>query len=147
MSKNEEAIATRLFLNFFFLLYLDEDLAIECTAKALRQFLKIRRQHKITLMAVISAMHTTSLKYRSRFTSFRSHIGYGQNVRIGPDLPFSKWLEIQRTLTFEELQVLIWREVLGFETDEIANAILISEGTLKFRLNQALLDLSENKSL
>ncbi len=147
MSKNEETTATRLFLNFFFLLYLDEDLAIECTAKALRHFTKMRRQQKVTLTAVIASMHVISHKYRSKFTSFRSHIGYGQNVQIAPELPFAKWLEIQRTLTFEELQVLIWREVLGFEAAEIANAIQISHGTLKFRLNQALLDLSENKSL
>ncbi len=147
MNRRQDQVAVKHFLNFFFLLFLDEDLAIECTSKALKVYSKSKKKNDIALHSIISAMHVVGLKYRKKFTSFRSHIGHGANIQITVDVPFAKWLEVQRTLTFEELEILIWREVQGFSIQDISAAISLTQGTLKFRLNQALLDLCQNESL
>lgn len=136
-----EAIA-----KFIFLTFLDDSLALEAIPFAIRHFESVRRKESALTDAAIVVMST-----RLAYDSFRPRLlrgkpGFQLNHRwmIVKDLDFAPWQEFQKKSMEDELHILVWSRVLGYEYKDIAEGLGVTEGTVRFRMNRALRKLGES---
>ena len=123
---------------FFFLSLLDGPMAIDFTQKAKVKFLESTRKNgshsrEFEFVQVTNRMMQDKV-FDSRFSTFDGAPGgfeFPDNFDIVP------WKEFRRKSSMDEISVLIWSKVLKIPDHEIASALAISEGTVKYRLAKA----------
>lgn len=69
-----------------------------------------------------------------------------RSFRHTESIDWSGWQEFVRKSSKQEVSAVIWVKVLKFPEELVAEALEISSGTLRYRLNRGLLKLGEDMS-
>jgi hypothetical protein len=125
---------------FFFFALLDEKKAIEAASIASDHCAKLMRNKKSASASqaiVISCFHTWK-KLRRHLHRGRPTLAHElgwltfQEANLGP------WKEFQKTSPEDELITMIWSRVLKIPDRDIASALDLPEGTIRYRVGKAL---------
>lgn len=130
---------------FFFYALLDDQKAIEAGARALNLAKDIKRKNTniSTSLALITATDQVWKKEEAearRQFAIRS-LNKGWALPDGTDL--SPWRDFHKQSTGDEISVVIWSKILGLPESEIALALELPEGTIRYRVNHALRKLGD----
>lgn len=134
---------TRSILLFFYLAFLNAEQAIEATYETCRllqgQWGLKRNPGQAEL---IRAMLSTFQHFENRVTDYTST---ERDLRFAMPKGFEpkKWLEFLKETPNQEVQALLWIQVLKFDLPEVARALGVSEGTMRHRVGRALRSLGE----
>ena len=125
---------------FFFFAFLDDLRAIEGSAQAISALEIKKKKNPASASAVLIVMSTFAvwskhhLKLNRGNPNFTNEAGWN----IPTDIDLGPWREFQKLATQDELLSVIWSKILGFSETDIAQALGISEGTVRYRLGRAL---------
>lgn len=140
MTENEvRAIAL-----FFFYTWMNDQKAIDSGARALNlaKEKKRRRPELSNNVALVEATHEIFLKEEHEMRNFRATSAIGHwNLPDGTDL--GPWREFHKHAASEELEAMIWSQILGLPDQDIAQALNLPEGTIRYRVGHALRKLGE----
>ena len=122
---------------FFYLVTLDENMAIAGASKATDIFFQIMKRKPQTHphVAAIQVMDQTSHEI------FLSKIKT-QDFRFqGIDL--TNWVELRSRISPVQFYTLIWSQVLKYSFEDISVAIGATEGTISYRVSEAVRALGQ----
>lgn len=134
---------------FFYFALLDDQKAIESAIAALNicQDRKKRqpdlKNTVITVMATQKIWEQVHLRFQRGLPNSSVESGWviPHDVHLGP------WREFQKNASNDELLTLIWSRILKFSDEDIAEALDLSTGTIRYRLARAVRKLGGMTSL
>lgn len=147
---------TNQFIHFFYLTLIDEEKVVHATNEALAKFEKLRisaaRKGTViseeTLFVESSHWAWSRYKYRSQFEFWS---WYQENLdkikkqalakSVGVNL--DAWISYQKMCRPEELLCILWKEVFQISEVHIAQALGLTEGTIRYRVSHGLHTLGE----
>ncbi len=134
-SKDPQSLnsVAQLILGFFYLTISNEKRATEAATKALRLYRK-----KYNLITAIDEAWKTYKKNPEEVSSPSSFL----TAEPGLNISWSPWTQFKKIGTQEEIFALALVSV-GFDSREIAIGLNLSQGTINYRINNALLKLGE----
>ena len=147
---------TNQFIHFFYLTLIDEEKVVLATNEALEKFQKIR----LSLYRNNAAPSEQRLFVEACFWSWSRHrhksqvefwSWYQQNLEKikkqslwkSLKLSLDPWIKYQKTCRPEELLCVLWKEVFDISEREIAEALGVTEGTIRYRVSHGLHALGE----
>ncbi len=125
---------------FFFFATQDELLTYELSVAACDRFQKLEKRFKnlnsdqrlvLATQQIILASYKTMQRHQS-LQPMGSHWIYPQGV------DFSIWKEFQKLASPAEYHFLIWSQILKISDSDLATSLLLTHGTLRYRLSIAL---------
>lgn len=131
---------------FFALAVFDEKRAKKLSKKAISLFagaLKLGLKKRTRTEILIEAIHKVVISKEFKLSQNISSATASPNVIWPSDLDPSSWRAMQRAVSGEGLEAIIFREILGFQIAEIASGIGVPEGSVKYRVSHALMKLGE----
>lgn len=140
-------MGTNQFIHFFFLTFLDEDLVISLTNEAVLRFHKEKNKmlgqknvdEIIFIRVCQSIWFRQTKKMKPGFvTSLRHEDLIKQSLYKSFPLELDLWIKYHKSCRPEEMLVLIWSDVLQISEGLIAEALELSEGTIRYRLGRGL---------
>ncbi len=130
---------------FFFYALLDDQKAIEAGARALNLAKDKKRKQPEMANAVALVQSTFEIwkkeEAEARRMSMVRSLNPGWSLPDGTDL--SPWREFHKQSSSDEIVVVIWSKILGLPDAEIATALELPEGTIRYRVGHALRRLGE----
>jgi DNA-binding CsgD family transcriptional regulator len=125
---------------FFFFALMDEQRAMEATSKAIQNYRARMAKHPETKPAITLVASTADV-WRSegkRIVRGRQNFSFGAGWDLPSGLDLGPWKEFQKTAQEDEFLALIWSLILKISDEDIAMALNISIGTLRYRIGKAL---------
>jgi hypothetical protein len=125
---------------FFFFALLDEKKSIEAAGLAADQCAKLLKDKTATSTSQAVVLSTYSVWKKLRAQLYRGRptlaqeIGWlsFQETNLGP------WKEFQKVAPEDELITMIWSRLLRIPDRDIASALELPEGTVRYRVGRAL---------
>lgn len=131
---------------YFFMSVLDEDKAQEAIRKVWQDLntktLNWKRVPKRWEQSLIAQSNRVHSQMNSVLAIRRS--GLLQNAFIEqPNIDWTDWFEFLKIGKANEVSIVLWVKVLGFKQEDVASALKITEGTVRYRLNKGLMCLGQ----
>lgn len=125
---------------FFFFTLLDDMKAVEAASQASDLYqLKIKRKQSTSgNVLLIQVIDEVWHKMRARFQRGRPHYSTNSGWVIPENIQMGPWKEFQKLSSEDELIAVTLNLILEFKEDEVASALGITTGTLRYRLGRAL---------
>lgn len=140
-----EAEATRSIALFYYFALLDDESAIELTAKTLNRLRILTKKPSLfesgfTLNSLIVKLTQAYLQKLKKSSTEKISINQSKwimekNLELGP------WRQYHKESLKDELLVLIWSRILKFSDLDISLGLGISEGTVRHRVARGLRQL------
>jgi hypothetical protein len=128
---------------FFYFCFMDEGRAQAATRDSLFQLRKRRSDGRASSEAVIVNV-TDSILRKNPVAQGLRHVGFIEGYVDFPEgSNWGPWFEYRKSADAEDFSTLIWVKVLGFTISDVASGLGVSEGTVKFRLGNAMRDLGQ----
>lgn len=126
---------------FSYFAYLDDSRASDAASKALVFASERIRKNKSGASsgeAIVYATHKVWQELQGHL--LRGHpTAAGQKIwQLPKGLDLGPWKEFQKNATEDELLVVIWSQILGINDEDIAQALGVTEGTIRYRMARAL---------
>ncbi len=139
----DSSVYSKLALNFFYLCFADEGLAVHSAMEALKTFNKKSVSHSGTPKDVlmVSELLVTLKNMRKKIARGKlSEISNQSSPNWTMESPetFAHWKTFLKNFDSESEVVLILRYVLNFSIDVIAQALKVPKGTVYFRIGRGL---------
>lgn len=140
MIKNEAQIQSVALFFYLILLDAEESLALaSAVVKKINKESQNSNQLDPSYLIFLMQDQISKVSKRSRKSQ---NLAVNQGSWVLPvDCDFGIWQAFVRKSDAEELQCLIWSQVLGFSDHDIAKGLGVSEGTVRYRGGRALLKL------
>lgn len=125
---------------FSYFAFLDENRAMDAAGKALvlvSDKLKKDKQLK-TSVAVVWATERVWNENQGQLLRGHPSVNSDKNWILPKGFDLGPWKEFQKNATEDELLVIIWSKILGINDEDIAQALGITEGTVRYRMARAL---------
>jgi hypothetical protein len=130
---------------FFFLLTLDDKLATEATTKTIenvRSRLHRRAGASVSENPDLETLVRCCLEYwqiaRYRFRKEQIQLVNSRALRWPDHIDLNPWKEFQKRAPEAELIAVTWVHVLGIPEALLARCLNVSEGTIRYRVGNAL---------
>ena len=125
---------------FFFLTLLDEERALEAATQATDLFFRKMKSNPQMKKGVAVVLVSKKIWDQMHCNSLRGHptVSDSSSWRVPQGLDLSPWKEFQKSAPEDEFLALVWASLIKIDENEIAQAMNISEGTLRYRLGRAL---------
>ncbi len=125
---------------FFFYATLDEQKAIEASAKAVEACKAIvsRDSQLNSQVSIVAATKSVWEKNRGRFIRGRPNFSADSGWVFPAKIDLGSWKEFQKSAQEDEFLCLIWSVILKFSDENISLGLGISTGTLRYRVGRAL---------
>ena len=126
-------------LNYFYFLLMDESASLQCALRTIRLFQKKLKQNPTLkadslLISVMSAVLHRAYKKQFVVTSATPKSDWKT-----PDADtLSSWREYLKRSEPDSAEALVLRHILGYTVKQIAEALLVPEGTIYFRMGRGL---------
>jgi len=124
---------------FFFLAFLEEQVATVATTKAIG---KLNRGASITdkFTNVNSAIVYYCYLYWKKMRKKQKHVNIGveKMFEIPGSLDLEPWKQLQKETIPEEYIATIWSMVMGFSDEQIAEGLSVSVGTVQHRVSLSI---------
>jgi hypothetical protein len=139
------AVDVRSIALFFFFALMDEKLALAASIKSVKLYRKQAAKtpeipSQILLIRAILNVWNIERKSLSRG---RQTTVFSKLWAMPPQLDLNPWKEFQKQSPNEELLSILFVTILGFKASDVAQAMNLSEGSIKYRLSKALSRLGE----
>lgn len=134
-------------LRFFFLIFLDEKIALRLTQKCLSQVKKSLSKKNIDLdekslfVRHSSEQVTQAMKKKKTFSTGLVLQG---GILIPKDLDLGMWRQFQKEGMGDEVITLLWMYCLGLSAETVARGLHVSVGTVNTRVSRGLRALSHS---
>ena len=125
---------------FFLYLFLNEAWVLEGLRESSHRFLNAKSH---TMVDWVKVLHREALKIFSKKTSPQLEVLRSERFQFPENFSYEKWLQFQKALSFQELEVLALGAISNFSHAEIAEGLDISEGTVRMRLHFAFSTYAE----
>lgn len=142
MSVQLEKAAEKIAL-FFYFCFMDESRALAASGKAFRLYSDRVVGEKLNSdVQVIRACYKV-LSSQKDFGSV-SHIGFAQgNIEFPKGSNWGPWFEFRKSADVDVYAAVILVKVLGFTVTDVAEALNVTDGTVRHRLSRALRGLGQ----
>lgn len=130
---------------FFFFCLLDEERAYQLASKAVDVYVDLREKNALapSEQLVVKATneiflnHQSSVHRGSPRVSKKFGFDWPNQLNLGP------WIEFQKQSHWDDLTVFIWSLILGYKDKDVAEALDLSAGTIRYRNDLSLKRLGE----
>ena len=131
-------LLTHKFAMFFFWAFLDDKKAIENASSAFEIYKKRIQNNNYQNVECISAIHKIWIKNSSGYVRSKSRINASAGWKFKKQIDFSPWSIFLKTASPDEIEVVILAQILKFNTEDIAKALQLSEGSIRYRIGKSL---------
>lgn len=130
---------------FFFFTFMDERMALSSSTKVIKIFRKKSHKHpEISSRVLLLRALIMIWKIEKRnLAKGRQSTAFSKEWVIPPGTDLNPWREFQKNSSDEELVAVVLIKILKFKYGEVAEALGLSEGTIRLRLAKALIRLGE----
>ncbi|MFK8137827.1 MAG: hypothetical protein AB8E15_05635 [Bdellovibrionales bacterium] len=145
----------KLVASYFYYILPHELLSCEASVKAYRKFKKQvveTDSNEEIQIKLIGVCRPIAEKYYQKYSKekkkleghlFSSKIESLKSAYIRPiQLDMGPWRQLARESNFEDLDLLIWHQILGIPKETVAYSLLETRGTIHLRLSKSLSKLS-----
>lgn len=125
---------------FAYFAFLDEARAVEAASRSLVLAEdKLKKDKSVTSsVAIVWATEKVWNELNGQLLRGHPTVNSDKNWILPKGFDFGPWKEFQKNATEDELLILIWSKILGFNDDEIAQGLGITEGTVRYRMARSL---------
>ena len=125
---------------FFFFTLLDEEAALLASTKATDLFFRKMKSSPQMKKSVALVFVTKQVWNKINGNGLRGqpHFSESSGWRWPEGLDLSPWKEFQKSASEDELLALVWCHILKISESDIAEALILSEGTLRYRVGRSL---------
>lgn len=125
---------------FFFFALLDDEKALLASAKCSDLFFQTLKVAPKSIPNVVLVKSTNQIWQKLSQQSLRGRPHFatdaGWTLPTGVDL--APWKEFQKSAPEEELLAILWSQILKISDSDIAAALSINEGTVRYRVRRGL---------
>lgn len=145
---------TNQFIHFFFLTLIDEEKVIHATNEALARYEKLKSktlqseksEEILFIRSCLWAWQRNRFQIQPDFWSWfqlEQERIRKQDLFSHSPVPLEPWIKYQKSCRPEEMVCLVLREILQLSESRIAEALNLSEGTIRYRISHGLHTLGE----
>lgn len=120
---------------YFAYLFMNESWVLEGLREVSQTFLRTK---DTTDLNWIQMLHRQALRIQKKSPVPQKEMLLSSGFRWPSDFSFESYLKLRSLLNFEQLEALLLVIVCGFSSEVTAQALGLSEGSLKLRIGQAL---------
>ena len=131
---------TKDILKFFFYAFLDEELALKTALSAQGEFTRKIESQVDPRHLVIQITDKLSKKFRPHGL-FQPRLTFQNGWESSETIDISVWMAFCNHSAPDEYHSIIWIYFLGYSIFDVAAALSVPVGTIKFRLSQNLREL------
>jgi len=133
---------------FYYFALLDDSLARYASEITLRKCKKQIEKSNVKRQNIPALIVEATNKNWEKFlnSKFRSHPGTATediSWRVSDKIDLGLWKEYVKKADSTEMLALVWSKVLGFDDEQIAEGLGVTEGTVRHRVGRALRDLGQ----
>lgn len=131
-------LLTHKFAMFFFWAFLDDKNAIENASSAFEIYKKRKVGSTHQNIECIGAIHKVWSKNSSGYVRSKSRINASVGWKFKKEINFSPWSHFLKTASPDEIEIVILAQILKFSSEEIAIAMQLPEGAIRYRIGKSL---------
>ncbi len=128
---------------FFFLMFLDEEVARRASIDVFRE---LQRKNQSDGNAngkdLVQILHSTFVKHQKRSKKNLQYKDFSAVGVLKRDWDLTPWLQFRKQARDEEVEATIYAQIMAVPDQEIASSLRLSIGTVRNRRLQGLLKLS-----
>ena len=131
---------------FFFFCLLDEEKAYQLASKAVDVYVDLREKNVLAPsdQLVVKATNEVFLNHVTSIHRGSPRISKKFGFHWPDQLNFGPWIEFQKQVHLEDLTVFVWSLILGYKDQDVADALDLSPGTIRYRNDHSLKTMGEN---
>ncbi len=125
---------------FFFLCFLDDQKAFHSAIRSQQAFEKIKKKYpeQDETISLIQAQAQGLQSFKDFFAQKTQKFSYDFGWMIPKELDLNAWRNFQKNTSMEEICVVIWTSIFGFSSQQVSEALGLSDGTVRYRLSRGL---------